>query len=126
MAEARSNQGRKNKKKTGQTAGKGFVAPRASRADKKAIGKGLVKMAAVAAPGGVAGKAAVKVGRKVVEKAIIKKFGNEGRIGLMDASMQGKGNVAALKSILKNKKKNKDFDKHVNQALQIFNKKKGR
>lgn len=68
----RSNQGRGNKDKTtknvgsgpakGKTAGKGFVAPRASRSDKKAIGKGLAKMASVAAPGaavakGVAGAA---------------------------------------------------------------------
>ena len=52
----RSNQGRGNKNKGGKTAGKGFVTPRANRSDKKAIGKGLAKMAAAVVPGGVAAK----------------------------------------------------------------------
>lgn len=54
----RSNQGRGNAKKRGQTAGKGFVAPRATRSDKKAIGKTLATAGSLVVPYGGMYKAA--------------------------------------------------------------------
>jgi hypothetical protein len=61
----RSEQGR-NESKRGKVAGKGFVVAKTTKNERKAQGKALGKMAAVAAPGGAGVKAAVK-GAKAVK-----------------------------------------------------------
>lgn len=68
---SRSNQGR-NESKRGKVAGKGFVVAKTTKSDRKAIGKALGKVAAVAAPGGLGVKAATKIAGPAVKKAVAK------------------------------------------------------
>lgn len=72
--------------------------------DAKKIGLTAAQVASMVGGTALVRKTATKQIGKLGEKIIVKKFGNQGRLGLVDAAEQNKGNVAAVKSILKNKK----------------------
>jgi hypothetical protein len=67
----RSDEGR-NESKRGKVAGKGFVVAKTTKNERKAQGKALGKMAAIAAPGGAAVKGALAVKKAVAVKKATK------------------------------------------------------
>lgn len=75
---SRSEQGR-NESKRGKVAGKGFVVAKTTKSERKAQGKALGKMAAVAAPGGLGVKAVVKGAKAVKAVKAVKTKGLEKR-----------------------------------------------
>ena len=134
----RSNQGRGNKDKTtknvgsgpakGKTAGKGFVAPRASRSDKKAIGKGLAKMAAVAAPGAAVAKGVAGAAKLTT---MASKARTSGRAAVQTSQSAGPSRQKIVKQSLLERKNSlkqslETAEKNAQKALKAANNKQSK